>query len=76
MHRIARIVESQQWLGKTSQQFVQLCAMVTLFTDSEKSPLTPLCIEDAERVEDPILFERYYVCNRENAHWGLRAPSR
>ena len=34
-----------------------------LFTDSEKLPLTPLCIEDAERVEDPILFER--PCNPE-----------
>ena len=33
-----------------------------LFTDSEKPPLTPLCIEDAERVEDPILFERPCKC--------------
>ena len=30
--------------------------------DSEESPLTPLCIEDAERVEDPILFERPCKC--------------
>ena len=34
-----------------------------LFSDSEESPLTPLCIEDAERVGDPILFER--PCNPE-----------
>ena len=33
-----------------------------LFSDSEESPLTPLCIEDAERVEDPILFERPCKC--------------
>ena len=67
-------------------EFSKICAMVfnslrigkifVTLTDSEKSLLNLLCIEDAERVGDPILFERYYVCNRENAHWGLRAPSR
>ena len=35
---------------------------MVLFSDSEESPLTPLCIEDAERVEDPILFERPCKC--------------
>ena len=34
----------------------------SLFTDSEKCPFTPLCIEDAERVGDPILFERPCKC--------------
>ena len=35
---------------------------MSVFSDSEESPLTPLCIEDAERVEDPILFERPCKC--------------
>ena len=46
--------------------FIFLCYLIlllkSLFTDSEKSPLTPLCIEDAERVEDPVLFERPCKC--------------
>ena len=44
--------------------FLHLCLVD--YTESvqrfRKCPFTPLCIEDAERVGDPILFERPCKC--------------
>ncbi len=38
------------------------CAASVTIHRFRKCPFTPLCIEDAERVGDPILFERPCKC--------------
>ena len=51
-------------IGQTFLGLFLTESTLKVFSDSEESPLTPLCIEDAERVEDPILlYEALLFCS-------------